>query len=107
MTRLHHHVIPTSLSCATLKPVKKIVRSRHMPQLDQVVHYMIRIQGNIDGAFAGWFGPIQIEPEQDAQGRQITRLTGAVADQAALVGLVRHLHGLGIVLLSVDRIGKE
>ncbi|HAJ35116.1 MAG TPA: hypothetical protein DCL15_05435 [Chloroflexi bacterium] len=78
-----------------------------MSQLDQAVQYTIRIEGNLDNAVASWFGPIRIEPERDAQGQPITRLTGEVADQSALVGLVRHLHALGIVLLSVDRIRRE
>ena len=74
-----------------------------MSQLDQAVYYTIRIEGGIDDALAGWFGPMQIEPGDGVDGRQITTLSGEVADQAALVGLVRHLHGLGIVLLSVER----
>lgn len=78
-----------------------------MSQLDQAVQYTIRIEGNLDHAVASWFGPIHIEPERDARGQLITRLTGEVADQSALVGLVRHLHALGIVLLSVDRTRGE
>lgn len=74
-----------------------------MPQLDHAVSYTIRIEGSIDDALAGWFGPMQLEPSDGTDGRQITTLSGEVADQAALVGLVRHLHGLGIVLLSIER----
>ena len=74
-----------------------------MSQLDQAVSYTIRIEGSIDDALAGWFGPMQLEPSDGTDGRQITTLSGEVADQAALVGLVRHLHGLGIVLLSIER----
>ena len=74
-----------------------------MSQLGQAVYYTIRIEGSIDDALAGWFGPIQLEQSNSADGRQITTLAGEVADQAALVGLVRHLHGLGIVLLSIER----
>lgn len=74
-----------------------------MSHLDEKAHYTIRIEGAIDDALAGWFGPVQIECRPSAHGQTITTLSGAVVDQAALVGLVRHLHGLGIVLLSVER----
>lgn len=74
-----------------------------MSQLDQSVRYTIRIEGGIDDALAGWIGPVQIERSREADGRSIATLTGEIVDQAALVGLVRHLHGLGIVLLSIER----
>lgn len=74
-----------------------------MSHLGQMTHYTIRIQGNVDDTLADWFGPMKIESSATASGQIITTLSGDVADQAALVGLVRHLHGLGIVLLSVER----
>lgn len=74
-----------------------------MLQLDQPVRYTIRIENSIDDALASWFGPVQIERSGTAEARQITTLSGEVVDQAALVGLVRHLHSLGIVLLSIER----
>jgi hypothetical protein len=40
---------------------------------------------------------------EEESGRVVTTLTGMAADQAELVGLIRHLHGLGIVLLSVEQ----
>jgi hypothetical protein len=39
--------------------------------------------------------------------RLTTTLSGIVTDQAGLLGLIRHLHGLGIVLLSVERIARQ
>jgi hypothetical protein len=69
----------------------------------QMTHYTIRIKGTVDDTFADWFGPVEIECSADAKGQIVTTLSGDVVDQAALVGLVRHLHGLGITLLSVER----
>ena len=46
---------------------------------------------------------MQIKRSADGSDQPTTTLSGDVADQAALVGLVRHLHGLGIVLLSVEQ----
>lgn len=74
-----------------------------MSQLDHVVPYTICIEGNIDATLVDWFGPVQISQCCHADGYAMTTLRGQVPDQAALVGLVRHLHGLGIVLLSIER----
>ncbi len=75
-----------------------------MSQLDRATNYRIRIEGLVDSSLAEWFGPVEIRGGTHADGRAITELAGTAADQAALVGLIRHLHGLGIVLLSVERI---
>ena len=74
-----------------------------MTHLEQMTHYTIRVQGSVDESLTDWFGPMQIERSADGSGQPTTTLSGDVADQAALVGLVRHLHGLGIVLLSVEQ----
>lgn len=74
-----------------------------MSQLDERARYTIRLQGCVDQALTDWFGPVTIATNQCAGGRIATTLTATLADQAALVGLVRHLHALGIVLLSVER----
>lgn len=74
-----------------------------MAHLSQVAHYTIRIQGGVDESLADWFGPMEIQRSTDACGQPIATLSGDVADQAALVGLVRHLHALGVVLLSVEQ----
>lgn len=74
-----------------------------MSQLDHVVPYTICVEGNIDATLVNWFGPVQISQCCRADGCAMTMLCGQVPDQAALVGLVRHLHGLGIVLLSIER----
>ena len=74
-----------------------------MFHLDERTRYTIRVQGCVDDALTDWFGPVLTMHERDAAGQAVTTLTGTVADQAALVGLVRHLHALGIVLLTVER----
>ena len=75
-----------------------------MSHLDERTRYTITVEGTIDPSFADWCGPLTIVPSQTPAGVFITTLTGIVADQAALVGLVRRLHGLGIVLLTVERL---
>jgi hypothetical protein len=78
-----------------------------MSHLDETTRYAITVEGTLDDGFgpalADWCGPVTLTPAQSADGAPNTILSGIVADQAALVGLVRRLHGLGIVLLYVER----
>jgi hypothetical protein len=73
-----------------------------MSHLDEHTGYKIKVEGRVDTSLVDWFGPMQIL-SADGDG-QITILSALEMDQAALVGLIRHLHGLGIVLLSIERI---
>jgi hypothetical protein len=75
-----------------------------MTCLDQPAHYVIRIVGSIDQTLIDWFGPVELAHEAGHGGIAVTALSTVVADQAALVGLIRRLHGLGIILLSVKRV---
>ena len=71
---------------------------------DCPVIYQITVQGYLDERRADWFDGMVIEPQVDADGRSITKLTGTVVDQAALHGLLRRLYDLGLSLLSIKRI---
>lgn len=62
--------------------------------------YEIRIKGHLDGQWADWFGNLTITPEENGD----TLLTGPVADQAALYGLLRRVLDLGMPLLSVNHV---
>ncbi len=75
-----------------------------MSILDEPVHYTIKVQGEVDERLVNWFGPVEIACQTETGAQAVTTLSGLVADQAALVGLIRHLHGLGIVLLSMERV---
>jgi len=74
-----------------------------MTCLDQPAQYVIRIVGSIDQTLIDWFGPVEITREAGHGGIAITTLSTVVVDQAALVGLIRRLHALGIILVSVKR----
>ena len=71
---------------------------------DSPVIYQISVQGYLDKSRADWFDGMDIEPQVDADGRSVTKLTGKVVDQAALHGLLRKLYDLGLSLLSIKRI---
>jgi hypothetical protein len=66
--------------------------------------YEIKIHGQLDGSWLAWFGESAMFAESFPDGSQVTILTNIVMDQAGLVGLIRRLHGLGIVLLSIRRL---
>ena len=77
----------------------------HKFKPDCPVIYQIIVQGYLDENRSDWFDGMDIEPQVDADGRSVTKLTGMVVDQAALQGLLRKLYDLGLSLLSMQ--GKE
>ena len=76
--------------------------------LDQPATYRIRIQGELDEDWADWFddgrrvSSIQITVEHG-----ITTVTGTVADQPALYGLLGKVRDLSLALLSVSCIEAD
>jgi len=63
-------------------------------------HYEICIKGHLADRWVDWFEGLTITLEDSG----LTILTGLVVDQAALHGLLRKIHDLGIPLLSVNRV---
>jgi hypothetical protein len=62
--------------------------------------YQIRIEGHLDDQWADWFSGLSVTLEENG----ITLLTGPVADQAALFGLLKKVRDLGMPLVSVNRV---
>jgi hypothetical protein len=62
--------------------------------------YQIRLQGHLGRQWTDWFGGLTITLEDNGE----TLLTGPVADQAALHGLLKKVRDLGLPLLSVNRV---
>ena len=66
--------------------------------------YQIQVQGTIDQRWTTWFAGMTIVTD----GRtSVTTLTGSVADQAALRGILTKLWDLNLDLIAVHRISKE
>jgi hypothetical protein len=65
--------------------------------------YEIKVYGQVDDSWLGWFGEAEVHSEVLADDSQVTMFSDVVMDQAGLVGLIRRLHGLGIVLISVQQ----
>jgi hypothetical protein len=66
-------------------------------------YYEIRIKGHLDNRWADWFEGMTITLEGNGE----TLLTGQVADQTALHGLLRKVRDLGMPLVSVNRIEPD
>jgi hypothetical protein len=60
--------------------------------------YEIRIKGQLDMRWADWFEGLTISRGDNGE----TRLTGEVADQAALYRLLRKVRDLGMKLIAVN-----
>ena len=68
---------------------------------DEPAVYQIRVKGSLDRKWSNWFDGFTIVPQDDE-----TLLTGPVADQAALHGLLARVRDLGLPLLSVQRLER-
>lgn len=62
------------------------------------MEYRIRVKGHLEGPWTDWFGGLAVTLEETGD----TVLSGPVADQAALHGVLRKVRDLGLTLLSVD-----
>ncbi|MCU1445190.1 hypothetical protein [Cryobacterium sp.] len=65
--------------------------------------YEIRLQGQLDSSWAEWFDGLTLTADSDGT----TTLTGPVADQAALHGLMRRVGDLGVPLISVNPLRRR
>ena len=61
-------------------------------------HYTIRLRGHLDRRWADWFDGLVLTIEADGT----TLLTGPLADQAALHGVLSTLYELGLPLVLVE-----
>ncbi len=58
----------------------------------------IVVDGRLDSRRSGWFEGMTLHSQPDGT----TRITGSVADQAALFGLISRIRDLGLKLISVN-----
>jgi hypothetical protein len=66
--------------------------------------YQIRVQGKLDKRRSDWFEGMTMGFERASDDTLFTTLTGAVADQARLRGILSKLWDLNLTLISVTRI---
>jgi hypothetical protein len=63
------------------------------------VHYRIRVKGHLGPQWSEWFDWMTITLEADGT----TTLSGPIADQAALHGLLVRVRDLGLELISISQ----
>ena len=73
-------------------------RRRH-----ESTQHEIHVQGHLDDRWAHWVEGLTFTHERDGT----TTLTGPLADQAALHGLLNRLRDLNVPLVSVRRVGRD
>ena len=64
--------------------------------------YEIRVKGILDGRWAAWFEDLQVTSDG-----QETPISGPVADQAALHGVLAKVRDLGLFLISVRHLDPD
>jgi hypothetical protein len=60
--------------------------------------YLIKIRGHLDEADINAASPVELTLESKGNGWTMVTVQ---TDQSGMIGAIRHLHGLGIVLLSI------
>ena len=73
-----------------------------MSDMASTCRYEIRVDGVLDSRWEPWFEGLQIAND----GRHTT-ISGPLADQAALHGVLIKIRDLGIPLLSVHRLDPD
>jgi hypothetical protein len=64
--------------------------------------YEIRVKGILDERWTAWFEDLQVSSDGEE-----TVISGPVADQAALHGLLTKVRDLGLFLISVRRLDPD
>jgi hypothetical protein len=64
--------------------------------------YEIRVKGILDGRWAAWFEDLQVTSDGEK-----TLISGRLADQAALHGLLTKVRDLGLFLISVRHLDPD
>lgn len=67
--------------------------------------YRITIEGHLDDRWVDWFEGMTMTQQRDKG--DITLLTGLVADQAALRGLLNQIWDFNLAVIAVERIEES
>jgi hypothetical protein len=71
------------------------------------MRYQIKVQGQIDPSWSEWFNEMAVSAETGCEVAPVTTITGPVADQAALRGILNHLWDLNLTILSVIQLEPQ
>jgi hypothetical protein len=73
------------------------------PDRSEAGRYEIRLTGRLDAHWAAWFDGLTVSVETDGT----TLISGPIADQAALHGVLQRVRDLGLPLVSVTRMNPD
>ncbi len=81
----------------------------HQPptQSGPATAYEIRVEGVVSEHWSDWFAGLTLSLERKVEGAPVTTLSGHVADQAALRGIVNKLWDLNLTLISIKPLATE
>ncbi len=69
--------------------------------MDKEPVYQIKVLGRLDDSWGDWFSDMAICSEDGPAGTAST-LTGSIADQAALRGILERIWDLNLTVISLD-----
>jgi hypothetical protein len=75
------------------------------PEPDRPATYAIWVRGTVAPCWVERLGGLHAR-EIHTGGQAMTEFVGVLADQAALAGVLKALHELGLSLISVDRLAE-
>jgi hypothetical protein len=73
------------------------------PDRPEAGRYEIRLTGHLDAHWTTWFDGLSVSREADGT----TVISGPIADQAALHGVLQRVRDLGLPLVSVIRMKPD
>jgi len=73
------------------------------PPTSNTPYYEIRVRGHLEARWANQFDGLTITLEENGS----TLLSGPLADQAALHGILKKVRDLGLTLLSVNSVEPD
>jgi hypothetical protein len=74
---------------------------------DRPAPYRICILGSMEESWSDYLGGLAVTSATGPDGAPITVLTGELADQVALSGVLQGLHRMGFTLLSAEKMDSE
>lgn len=78
-------------------------RQTPTPDRHEAGRYEVRLTGHLGAHWAAWFDGLTVRRESDGT----TVISGQVADQAALHGLLQRVRDLGLPLVSVTQVEAD
>jgi hypothetical protein len=68
----------------------------------RAIRHQIKVEGKVDARWSDWFSGIEMTHRDG-----VTTLTGVVADQAALRGILTAIWDLNLTLVSVSQLDPQ